>query len=53
MSLSFEDLQAIRGIVTEVINDGADSVNGMLEILQNDVNVIYGMLVEMTLPNHG
>lgn len=43
MSLSYEDLQAIRKVVEETI----DPVRGSIEALTNDVKEIYAMLAEL------
>lgn len=43
MSLSNEDLQAIRQIVQEVISP----IEGKLEALENDVKEIYSMLSDL------
>jgi hypothetical protein len=43
MSLSYEDLQAIRTVVEEAI----DPVRGDIEALSNDVKEIYEMLAEL------
>lgn len=40
MSLSYEDLQAIRKIVEETV----DPIKGELEALGNDIKEIYNML---------
>jgi len=43
MSLTYEDLQAIRTIVEETV----DPMKGELEALSNDVKDIYEMLAEI------
>jgi hypothetical protein len=43
MSLSYEDLQAIRKVVEEAIHP----VRGDIEALSNDVKDIYEMLAEL------
>jgi len=43
MSLSYEDLQAIRTVVEEAIHP----VRGDIEALTNDVKEIYEMLAEL------
>lgn len=43
MSLSYEDLQAIRKVVEETIHP----VRGDIEALTNDVKEIYDMLAEL------
>jgi hypothetical protein len=42
MSLTHDDLQAIRAIIEETINP----VRGDIEALSNDVKDVYGMLAE-------
>jgi hypothetical protein len=42
MSLTHDDLQAIRAIIEETINP----VRGDIEALSNDVKEIYGMLAD-------
>lgn len=43
MSLTYEDLQAIRAIVEETV----DPLKGELEALSNDIKDIYEMLAEI------
>jgi len=43
MSLSYDDLQAIRKIVEETV----DPIKGELEALGNDIKEIYGMIASI------
>lgn len=43
MSLSYEDLQAIRKVVEETIHP----VRGDIEVLSNDIKEIYEMLAKL------
>ncbi|HSX07736.1 MAG TPA: hypothetical protein VLG11_02485 [Candidatus Saccharimonadales bacterium] len=43
MSLSYDDLQAIRKVVEETI----DPIKGELEALGNDIKEIYDMIADM------
>ena len=43
MSLSYDDLQAIRQIVEETVNP----IRGDIEALSNDIKDIYGMIAEL------
>lgn len=43
MSLSYDDLQAIRKIVEETVNP----IRGDLEALSNDIKAIYEMIAEL------
>jgi peptidoglycan hydrolase CwlO-like protein len=43
MSLTYEDLQAIRGIVEETVNP----IQGDIEVLSNDIKEIYGKLADV------
>jgi hypothetical protein len=49
MSLSYEDLQAIRKVVEEAIHP----VRGDIEALSNDVKEIYEMLAELQKKSEG
>jgi len=43
MSLSYDDLQAIRKVVEETV----DPIKGELEALGNDIKEIYGMIAAL------
>jgi len=43
MSLSYDDLQAIRSIVEETVNP----IRGDIEALSNDIKDIYEMITEL------
>ena len=43
MSLSYDDLQAIRQIVEKTVNP----IRGDIEALSNDIKDIYGMIAEL------
>jgi hypothetical protein len=47
MSLTYDDLQAIRAIIEETINP----VRGDIEALSNDVKEIYGLLADLQKQN--
>lgn len=49
MSLSYDDLQAIRKIVEETINP----LRGDIEALSNDIKDIYEMIAELQKKSEG
>ncbi|HSX05716.1 MAG TPA: hypothetical protein VLF69_04565 [Candidatus Saccharimonadales bacterium] len=49
MSLTFDDLQAIRKIVEETVSP----VQGELEALSNDIKEMYEMIADIQKGSHG